>query len=121
MTACCSADVSCAVGSDVVSDTPVSPVGADVVSDTPLTPVDVHDTLSSWVPLSAVVEAKDGKYGVFVVSNSTGEEMAHLHSVEIGSVNGTEISVVSGLQAGDRVITTGANLLKDGQRVEVLQ
>jgi len=73
------------------------------------------------VPLSAVVEAKDGKYGVFVVSNSTGEEMAHLHSVEIGSVNGTEISVVSGLQAGDRIITTGANLLKDGQRVEVLQ
>ena len=73
------------------------------------------------VPLSAVVQAKDGKYGVFVVSDSSAGEVARLHSVEIGAVNGTEISVVNGLQAGDRIITTGANLLKDGQRVEVLQ
>jgi len=73
------------------------------------------------VPLSAVVQAKEGKYGVFLVSNSSTGEVARLQGVEIGAVNGTEISVVNGLQAGDRIITTGANLLKDGQRVEVLQ
>jgi multidrug efflux system membrane fusion protein len=73
------------------------------------------------VPLSAVVQAKDGKYGVFVVSESSAGEVVRLHSVEIGAVNGTDISVVNGLQAGDRIITTGANLLKDGQPVEVLQ
>jgi RND family efflux transporter MFP subunit len=73
------------------------------------------------VPLSAVVEAKDGKYGVFVVSDSSAGEIARLHSIEIGAVSGTDISIVNGLQAGDRIITTGANLLKDGQRVEVLQ
>jgi RND family efflux transporter MFP subunit len=73
------------------------------------------------VPLSAVVQAKDGQYGVFVVSDSSAGEVARLHGVEIGTVNGAEISVVNGLQAGDRIITTGANLLKDGQRVEVLQ
>ncbi len=73
------------------------------------------------VPLSAVVQAKDGKYGVFVVSDSNAGEVARLHGVEIGAVDGTEISVVNGLQTGDRIITTGANLLKDGQRVEVLQ
>ncbi len=73
------------------------------------------------VPLSAVVQARDGKYGVFVVSNSSAGHVARLRSVEIGSVSGTEIAVVSGLQAGDRIITTGANLLKDGQPVEVLQ
>jgi hypothetical protein len=28
---------------------------------------------------------------------------------------------VKGLSEGDRIITTGANLLKDGQRVEVVQ
>ena len=48
-------------------------------------------------------------------------EIARLRTVEIGAVNGSEITVVSGLTAGDRIITTGANLLKDGQRVEVLQ
>jgi len=73
------------------------------------------------VPLAAVVQAKDGKYGVFVVSGSSAGEVARLHGVEIGAVNGTEISVVNGLQAGDRIITNGANLLKDGQRIEVLQ
>ena len=47
--------------------------------------------------------------------------MARLRPVEIGAVIGTEISIVSGLENNDEVITTGANLLKDGQRVEVVQ
>jgi multidrug efflux system membrane fusion protein len=73
------------------------------------------------VPLSAIVQAKDDKYAVFVVSNSNAGQVASLRSVEIGAVTGTDITVVNGLSAGDRIITTGANLLKDGQRVEVVQ
>jgi multidrug efflux system membrane fusion protein len=76
---------------------------------------------SLQVPLSAIVQAKDGKYGVFVVSSSANGDVAHLRSVEIGAVNGTDIAVTRGLVEGDQIITTGANLLKDGQRVEVLQ
>ena len=78
-------------------------------------------TSSLQVPISAIVQAKDGKYGVFLVSSAGAASVARLRSVEIGTVNGTDITVVNGLSAGDRVITTGANLLKDGQRVEVLQ
>ena len=73
------------------------------------------------VPLSAIVQAKDGKYGVFVVSKTASGEIARLRSVEVGGVTGTEIAVKTGLGSGDRIITTGANLLKDGQSVEVLQ
>jgi len=73
------------------------------------------------VPLSAIVQAKGGQYGVFTISDSSAGEVARLHTVKIGAVTGTEISVINGLEAGDRIITTGANLLKDGQRVEVLQ
>ncbi len=73
------------------------------------------------VPLSAIVQATEGTYGVYVVATSGTGDVARLHRVEIGSVRGADITVVSGLAAGDRVITTGANLLKDGQRVEVLQ
>ena len=47
--------------------------------------------------------------------------MARLRPVEIGEVVGTEISVVGGLGDDDHVVTTGANLLKDGQRVEVVR
>lgn len=76
---------------------------------------------SLQVPLSAMVQAKDGKYGVYVISNSGAGKVASLRSVEIGAVNGTDIAVTSGLVEGDQIITTGANLLKDGQRVEVVQ
>jgi multidrug efflux system membrane fusion protein len=76
---------------------------------------------SLLVPISAIVQAKDGRYGAFVISDSSAGEVARLRSVEIGAVNGNEIAVVSGLAAGDRVITSGANLVKDGQQVEVLK
>ena len=77
--------------------------------------------LSLMVPISAVVQAAGGNYGVFVVAQHTGKEVARLRTVETGAVVGTDITVVSGLTPGDRIITTGANLLKDGQLVEVLQ
>jgi RND family efflux transporter MFP subunit len=80
-----------------------------------------NPTSSLQVPISAIVQASDGRYGVFVVSNSNAGDRARLRSVEIGIVNGTEITVLTGLTPGDRIITSGANLLKDGQRVEVLQ
>jgi RND family efflux transporter MFP subunit len=73
------------------------------------------------VPLSAIVQATDGKYAAFVVAASKEGHMASLRPVEIGRVIGTGIGVVSGLTNGDEVITTGANLLKDGQRVEVVK
>ena len=73
------------------------------------------------VPLSAMVRANDGKYGVFVVAASESGKIGRLRPVEIGRVVGTDIRIVSGLASGDEVITTGATLLKDGQRVEVLK
>jgi RND family efflux transporter MFP subunit len=73
------------------------------------------------VPLSAIVQADDGRHGVFIVAASPAGDMARLRPVEIGRVTGTDINVVSGLGNGDEVITAGANLLKDGQRVEVVK
>ncbi len=75
---------------------------------------------SLTVPISAIVQSPDGKYGVFLVSKSGPGEIARLRGVEIGDVSGSEITVRSGLSSGDQIITTGANLIKDGQRVEVL-
>jgi multidrug efflux system membrane fusion protein len=82
---------------------------------------DVKQQASVLIPLSSMVQSPDGKYGVFVVSQSGTGEIARLRPVEIGTVNGSDITVTGGLATGDRIITDGANLLKDGQRVEVLQ
>jgi RND family efflux transporter MFP subunit len=72
------------------------------------------------VPLSAIVQADEGRYGVYVVS-AAGSQVAALRPVDIGPVVGTDIRVLHGLAEGDEVITSGANLLKDGQRVEVVK
>ena len=74
------------------------------------------------VPLSAIVQAAgETGYGVYVVTGAKGEETAKLRPVEIGPVIGTDITVVRGLADGDEVITSGANLLKDSQRVEIVK
>jgi RND family efflux transporter MFP subunit len=73
------------------------------------------------VPLSAIVQAPGGRYGVFVVSGGERGQTAKLQAVEMGPVVGTDITVLGGLRDGDEVITTGAALLKDGQRVEVVK
>ena len=83
--------------------------------------IGANHTTSLAVPLSAIVQAPDGKYGLFVISNPGTGDIARLRTVETGTSSGTEITVLSGLTAGERIITTGANLLKDGQRVEVVQ
>ncbi len=77
--------------------------------------------LSLLVPLSAMVQSSNGKYGVFLVSPSSAGEIVRLHPVEVGAVEGSEIRIVGGLASGATIVTTGATLLKDGERVEVLQ
>jgi hypothetical protein len=82
--------------------------------------VEQQQRVSLTVPISAIVQSPGAKYGVFLLSQSGGGDVARLRAVEIGEVSGSEITVLSGLASGDRIITTGANLIKDGQRVEVL-
>jgi multidrug efflux system membrane fusion protein len=85
-------------------------------------PEEPNQQVSFQVPLSSVVQSPDGKYGVFVLMSSPNAgSIARLRTVELGTVSGSEINVASGLAAGEEVVTTGANLLKDGQRVEVVR
>jgi len=72
------------------------------------------------VSLSAIVQAGEG-YGVYIVTGPQGGETAALRPVEIGPVLGSDITVLRGLADGDQVITSGANLIKDGQRVEIVK
>ena len=86
-----------------------------------VSPAAVAQQSSLAVPISAIVPSPDGKYGVFLVAKSPAGDVARLRPVDIGSVEGNEVRIASGVATGDRVITMGATLLKDGQRVEVLQ
>jgi RND family efflux transporter MFP subunit len=76
--------------------------------------VPVGESSSINVPWSALVQRGQLEM-VFVVTN----QQAHLHLVKAGKRAGDQVSILSGLDAGDLVAVDGAPLLADGQPVEV--
>ena len=67
------------------------------------------------VPTKAVLPQSDGSATVYVLSDSK----AQARTIQTGAIQpgGDLIAVKSGLQAGDRVIVSGAGYLKDGDPV----
>lgn len=65
------------------------------------------------VPIESVLTQGSTK-SVFVLD---GEQVAHLREVSIGVSTDTDAQVLTGLVAGDQVVTTGASALSDGQHI----
>jgi multidrug efflux system membrane fusion protein len=74
------------------------------------------------LPLTAFVSSPAGgdRFAVMVAEGTGSQARAKLREVELGPVVGNRVAVTKGLVAGERVITTGASLLADGETVEVL-
>jgi len=75
------------------------------------------DTLrdSVTVPLSAVQRGAPGTYVYLVDENDT----VAVHPIKLGVQDGNLFAVESGLNPGDRVVTDGADRLRDGARVSI--
>jgi RND family efflux transporter MFP subunit len=67
------------------------------------------------VPLTALYQEK-GVTSVWLVENGA----VRMVPVQVGGVAGNDILLVSGVTAGQTVVTAGANLLKNGQKVKLL-
>ncbi len=67
------------------------------------------------VPLTALYQEK-GVTSVWLVENG----VVRMAPVQLGGVAGNEILLVAGVKAGQTVVTAGANLLKNGQKVKLL-
>jgi RND family efflux transporter MFP subunit len=74
------------------------------------------------VPLSAVVRAPTDPNGFAVIRvvERQGKTYAESHVIQIGQTLGNSIEITSGLSAGERIVTLGGSLLRDGQEVRVL-
>ena len=68
------------------------------------------------VPTSAIVNI-GGNPGVFLPSKSEENEVATFKPVQTGMSNQDLVEVSSGLAEGERVVTTGAAALRDGDRI----
>jgi RND family efflux transporter MFP subunit len=71
-----------------------------------------HNTV--LVPLEALVSYEQQR-GVFKVQEGT----ARFQPVEAGVNQGGDVEVISGLKAGEEVITLGVNLVKNGDKVKL--
>lgn len=68
------------------------------------------------VPVKAVLKSEAGDF-VFVNQNGTAKKV----SVKSGTIYGGSTEILSGLKAGDQLVTEGATELEDGDKIKVLQ
>ena len=66
------------------------------------------------IPLAAVVKANNSD-GVYLISN----DKSYYKSIITGITDGSSIEVISGLKAGDKIVTLGMNNLKEGTVVVI--
>ena len=70
------------------------------------------------VPIGAVMKSIDGNY-VFVASNENGRLISKRKSVTLGMVYNGEAEIKSGLEKGDKVVTTGYQNLVEGDEIKI--
>jgi multidrug efflux system membrane fusion protein len=75
------------------------------------------------LPIAAIVASRrSGQgYAVFVVEDQAGKQVARARDVTLGPTVGNMVAVQGGVKAGERVVTTGAPLLIDGETVQVVE
>ncbi len=68
------------------------------------------------IPVKAIQKSEDGDY-VFVNNSGT----AKRKNVKVGATYGGQSEILSGLNAGDQLVTAGAADIEDGDKIKVLQ
>jgi multidrug efflux system membrane fusion protein len=74
------------------------------------------------VPLSAVIRspANPNGFAVYVAEASGDTAKVHTQDVTLGDTYGNMIGVVNGVTPKDRVVTSGTNMIKNGDEVRVI-
>jgi RND family efflux transporter MFP subunit len=70
------------------------------------------------VPAAALLNSDEGGQKVMVIGS---DSIAHERKVSVGVRQGDRVQIVSGLQEGDQVVTSGGLGLEDKARVTVQQ
>lgn len=78
----------------------------------------VYDTHENTLLVQKnAILTEDSETWAFVINSDT----VHKKEVKVGYSNSTHVEVLSGLELGDLVVTTGLNSLKDGSKIKVIE
>lgn len=74
------------------------------------------------VPLESVVRdpRQEEGFAVMLAPGTGDSAVVRLQPVELGDAYGNRIAITKGVDPGQRVVTTGVSLLKDGDSVRLL-
>ncbi len=74
------------------------------------------------VPLTAVVRSQDNQNGfaVYLTEGAGDTATVHTRDVTLGDTYGNNIAVLQGLNTQDHVVTSGTNMIKNGQQVRII-
>ncbi len=78
-----------------------------------------HSSIS--IPLSAIVPfpSEPEHFAVMVAQPRAGTLVANLRKVRLGATHDNSVAV-DGVQPGERIVSVGAQLLKDGDPIQVI-
>ena len=106
---------------ELTIDNPRNTLKSGMIATLALDGARLPQTVSA-VPLSAVIRdpQETSGFAVMIAVGDSEIESAHIRSVQLGSVYGNMIGIASGLQPGEKVVTTGVTLIKNGASVRVI-
>jgi multidrug efflux pump subunit AcrA (membrane-fusion protein) len=71
------------------------------------------------VPLTAVGEDRDGRFVFVITDEAEGEGTVKRAQVSVGAIEADRLQLLTGVSAGDKVVTAGVSRIQDGMRVRV--
>jgi RND family efflux transporter MFP subunit len=104
-------------GIEVSLDPTDLPLKSGLVAKLTIIPASAKAGERIYVPIGAIVEGDGRTARVFVLD----QKHARQRKVEVAFIEGEAVALTAGLQAGEQVITDGAQYLEDGEEVTLAE
>jgi RND family efflux transporter MFP subunit len=102
---------------EVTLDPTDLPLKSGLVAKLSLVPSSASASSRVYVPIGAIVEGDGRTARLFVLD----KDRARRRDVEVAFIEGENVALVSGIEAGEQVITDGAQYLEDGEQVAIAE
>jgi membrane fusion protein, multidrug efflux system len=102
---------------EVTLDPTNLPLKSGLVAKLTVVPSSASAGSRVYVPIGAIVEGDGRTARLFVLD----KDKARRRDVEVAFIEGDNVAVASGIEAGEQVITDGAQYLEDGEQVALAE
>jgi RND family efflux transporter MFP subunit len=102
---------------EVALDPTDLPLKSGLVAKLTIVPSSASAGSRVYVPIGAIVEGNGRSARLFVLD----KDHARRRDVEVAFIEGDNVAITSGVEAGEQVITDGAQYLEDGEQVALAE